>query len=253
MYSSLRGRLGRLPLVVHADDVRVVELRERLRLAAGVGRDLERDQPLHRLLPREKHAGERAAAQRREQLKVVERVARLAGWRTAASRRAAAWAAPWLARRRSCRRSRSPSASPTAPCRPAAATAPRPARETARTTSSLIHRPPGRHAGLQLLVDHVDRQLADRPEQRVAAGRTTRSCCGWRLCCQRRSMSSFDQLEQHLPGGGGVEIGDEIASSRGGSASAASAASQAAAKASIRSANQVPRRLVALGSARARS
>ena len=69
--------LGQQPLIVHAHDVRMVELGHHLRLGPAVGRDLERHQPLHRDLPRQEHTGERPAAQPREQLKIVDRVAEL--------------------------------------------------------------------------------------------------------------------------------------------------------------------------------
>ena len=62
---------------IDADDVIVVELGQRLRLGAAVGRHLEGDEPLHRPLPGEKHLGEGPAAQLDEQVEVVDRVARL--------------------------------------------------------------------------------------------------------------------------------------------------------------------------------
>ena len=53
----------------------MVELGERLRLGAGVGRHLERHQPLHGALPGQEDAGERPLAQQGEQVEVVDRAA----------------------------------------------------------------------------------------------------------------------------------------------------------------------------------
>ena len=62
-------------LVVDADDVRVVELSERLGLGTAVGRHLECHQPLERPLPGEKHLRERPLPELCEQVEVVEPVA----------------------------------------------------------------------------------------------------------------------------------------------------------------------------------
>src|ERR1700722_15282776 len=67
--------LGQGTLIVDADDMVVVELGERLRLGAGVGRHFEGYEPLHRSLPREKYFGKGAAAQLDEQIEVVDRLA----------------------------------------------------------------------------------------------------------------------------------------------------------------------------------
>ena len=69
--------IGQVPLIVHADDVRVIELRERLRLAAFVGRNLERHHPLHRPLPCKINAGKRAAAQLGKQIEIVDPFAKI--------------------------------------------------------------------------------------------------------------------------------------------------------------------------------
>ena len=60
------------PLIEHAHDVRMIELRQRLRLEAPVARDLQGHQPLHRALPSEKHGGKCPLAQGRQQIEVVD-------------------------------------------------------------------------------------------------------------------------------------------------------------------------------------
>ena len=64
------------PLVIHADDVVVVELGQRLGFVTPVGRHFEGDEPLHRLLAGEKHLGERAGTQLEEQIEILDRVSR---------------------------------------------------------------------------------------------------------------------------------------------------------------------------------
>ena len=72
MYNSRSFCSGKLPLVEHPHDVRMIELGQRLRLGPAIARDLQRHHPLHRTLPGEKHGGERPFAQRREQIEVVD-------------------------------------------------------------------------------------------------------------------------------------------------------------------------------------
>ena len=80
----------------------------------------------------------------------------------------------------------------------------------------LIHRPPADHAGLQLLVDHVDRQLRDGPELRKLLGVPLDRAAASRWCCQRRSMSSFTSSSSTWRAAACVEIGDELAERGGG-------------------------------------
>ncbi len=68
--------IGKLPLIEHAHDVRMVELSQRLRLEAPVARYFQGHDPLHRELPGQKHRGKRALAHGIEQIEIVDPLAR---------------------------------------------------------------------------------------------------------------------------------------------------------------------------------
>jgi len=61
-------------LIVDANDIVMIQLRERLWLGTMISRNLQGDQPRHRLLTRKKHGGKRSPAQLQQDLKVVNRL-----------------------------------------------------------------------------------------------------------------------------------------------------------------------------------
>ena len=57
---QLQAPLRQMALIVHAHNMGMIELRQRLRLDAAIAGNLQRHQPLHRKLACEKHRAERA-------------------------------------------------------------------------------------------------------------------------------------------------------------------------------------------------
>ena len=74
-----QSAVGQLPLIVDADNVRMVELSQRLRFEAAIARDLQSHQPLHGDLPGQKDRGKGALAQRSQQVEIVDALPRLEG------------------------------------------------------------------------------------------------------------------------------------------------------------------------------
>ena len=65
IYKQTQLAIRQRALVVDAHDVVVIELRQSLRLGAFIGRDLDGERPLHRLLPGKKNLGKSAGPQLR--------------------------------------------------------------------------------------------------------------------------------------------------------------------------------------------
>ena len=70
-----QSAIRQLPLIEHADYVRMIEQGHGLRLVAAIGRNLQRHDPLHRLLAGQEHGGKGAVPEAREQIEIVDAVA----------------------------------------------------------------------------------------------------------------------------------------------------------------------------------
>ena len=69
---QLQSPLGQLSLIVDANNVRMIELRQRLWFDAAIARDFERHEPLHRNLSGEKHRAKRSFAKPHQQIEIVD-------------------------------------------------------------------------------------------------------------------------------------------------------------------------------------
>ena len=70
------------PLIVNPDDVRMIQLGQRLWLVPLVGRYFQGDQALQRLLPGQVNRGKRARAKLCQQVEIVDLLARIEFGRT---------------------------------------------------------------------------------------------------------------------------------------------------------------------------
>ena len=59
------------PLIINADDIRMIELRQRLRLLASIVGNFQRHKSAQRTLTGQINAGKRPATQRRQQIKII--------------------------------------------------------------------------------------------------------------------------------------------------------------------------------------